>query len=239
MDRQHRRDLKHDKFVDEMSSLSTRANQNRRLLLIITCAVVALAVLGYGLYYYRSSREAKGQVALGKAIETIESPLVPPPGGQQPTPPNAKFKTDAERQAAAEKLFKEVETKYQGTDAADVAGLYLARLEALHGNTASARKRLQQFVDEHPRHLLVGGARYSLYQLRIDGGEAPQVAQELQAQIGKSDSILPSDTLLVLLAHAYDAQGNVEKSKETYRRISTEFPDSPYAIDAQRRAGPA
>jgi len=237
MDRQHRRDLKHDKFVDEMGSLSTRARENQRMLLLATCAVVALAVLGYGIYFWRSSRETKGQVALGKGIETIESPLMAPPGSQ-PTP-NAKFKTDADRQAAAEKQFKEVEAKFSGTDAADVAGLYLARIEALHGNTASARKRLQHFVDEHPKHLLVGGARYSLYQLRIDAGEAPQVAQELQAQIGKSDSILPSDTLLVLLAHAYDAQGNADKSKETYRRISTEFPDSPYAIEAQRRAGPA
>jgi TolA-binding protein len=237
MDRQHRRDLKHDKFVDEMGSLSTRARENQRLLLLITCAVVTLAVLGYGIYFWRSSRETKGQEALGKAIETIESQLMPPPGSQPI--PNAKFKTDADRQAAAEKQFKDVEAKYSGTDAADVAGLYLARLEALHGNTASARKRLQHFVDEHPKHLLVGGARYSLYQLRIDAGEAPQVAQELQAQIGKSDSILPSDTLLVLLAHAYDAQGNADKSKETYRRISTEFPDSPYAIEAQRRAGPA
>ena len=237
MDRQHRRDLKHDKFVDEMGSLSTRARENQRLLLLITCAVVVLAVLAYGLYFWRSSRETKGQEALGKAIETIESPLMPPPGS--PPTPNAKFKTDAERQAAAEKQFREVETKYSGTDAADVAGLYLARLEALHGNTASSRKRLQHFADEHPKHLLVGAARFSLYQLRIDAGEASQVGQELQAQIGKSDSILPSDTLLVLLAHAYDAQGNADKSKETYRRISTEFPDSPYAVEAQRRAGPA
>ena len=237
MDRQHRRDLKHDRFVDEIGSLSTRARENQRLLIILTAGVVILAVLGYGLYFYRSSREEHAQETLATAIDTIESPLLPP-AGSQPIP-NAKFKTDAERRAVAEKQFKAVESKFGGSDAADVAGLYLARMEALRGNTASARKRLQHFVDQHPKHLLVGGARYSLYQLRIDGGEAPQVAQELQAQIGKSDSVLPSDTLLILLAHAYDAQGNAEKSKETYRRIATEFPDSPYAMEAQRRAGPA
>ena len=237
MDRQHRRDLKHDRFVDELGTLSGKARDNQRFLYLITGAVVALAVIGYGIYFYRSSREQRAQDALAKAIETVESPLAPPPGGQPM--PNAKFKTEAERQAAAEKQFKEVEAKFSGSDAADVAGLYLARYNALHGDTASARKRLQHFVDEHPKHLLVGGARYSLYQLRIDGGEAVQVAQELQAQIGKPDSTLPSDTLLVLLAHAYDAQGNAEKSKETYRRIATEFPDSPYAVEAQRRVGPA
>lgn len=240
MDRQHRRDLKHDKFVDEIGTLSSRARENQRLLLLITAGVVLLAVIGYGIYFFRSNRERTAQSALGKAIETIESPLIPPPGtpGAQQAP-NAKFKTDAERLAASEKEFKDVETKFGGSNAADVAGLYLARIEALRGDTASARKRLQAFVDDHSDHMLVGGARYSLYQLRIDGGEASQVAQELQTQIGKTDSALPSDTLLVLLAHAYDAQGNSDKSKEAYRRIVTEFPDSPYAVEAQRRAGPA
>ena len=57
--------------------------------------------------------------------------------------------------------------------------------------------------------------------------------------MNKSDPVLPADSLLVLLAHAYDVQGNAQKSKEAYRRITTEFPDSPYALEAQRRMGPA
>ena len=237
MDRQHRRELKHDRFVDQIGNMSGKAKENQRLLVMITAAVVALAVIGYGIYFYRSSREQRGQDALAKAIDTIESPLLPPPGGQ--TTPGARFKTDAERQAAAEKQFKDVQAQFSSTDAADVADLYLARIEAQHGNTASARKRLEHFVSAHPKHMLVGGARYSLYQLRIDAGEGPQVAQELQAQIGKPDAPLPSDTLLVLLAHAYDAQGNADKSKDAYRRIVTEFPDSPYAVEAQRKVGGA
>ena len=240
MDRQHRRDLKHDRFVDEIGTLSGKAKENQRLLLMVTAAVVAVAVIGYGIYFYRSSREQRAQEALAKAIDTIESPLLPPaPAPGQPAMPGAKYKTDAERQAAAEKQFKDVQSQYGGSDAADVADLYLARLEAQHGNTASARKRLEHFISAHPKHLLVGGARYSLYQLRIDSGEGTPVAQELQAQIGKPDAPLPSDTMLVLLAHAYDAQGNADKSKETYRRIATEFPDSPYAVEAQRRVGGA
>ncbi|HEY6115788.1 MAG TPA: tetratricopeptide repeat protein [Candidatus Dormibacteraeota bacterium] len=240
MDRQHRRELKHDRFVDFTGSLSGRAKENQRLLLVITAAVVAAAVIGYGIYFFRSSREQRAQDALAKAIDTIESPLLPAtPTPGQPPAPGAKFKTDAERQAAAEKQFKDLQSQYGGSDAADVADLYLARIEAQHGNTASARKRLEHFVGAHPKHMLVGGARFSLYQLRIDGGEGAQVAQELQAQIGKADAPLPSDTMLVLLAHAYEAQGNADKSKEAYRRIVTEFPDSPYAVEAQRRVGGA
>lgn len=238
MDRQHRKELKHDKFVDELGTLSARAKANQRLLVTITAAALALALLGYGIYFYFSSRETKAQDALAKAIDTIQSPLLPAPGGQ--AMPGAKFKTDDERMAAAEKEFRDVESKYSGTDCADVADLYIARIEATRGNTADAQKRLEKFINDHPKSILVGPARFSLFQMRIESGQAPQVISEVQQQISKpAGSVLPADTLLIILAHAYDAQGDEAKSKDAYRRIVTEFPDSPYAIEAQRKAGPA
>jgi TolA-binding protein len=236
MDRQHRRDLKHDKFVDELGTLSSRARQNQRLLMTLTAVLVLGSVLVYGFFFYRSNREQKAQDALSLAIGTIDSPLQT--AGQQAAP-GAKFKTEAERTAAAEKEFKDVQTHYPGSDATDVANLYLARIEASRGDAKGAEGRLQSFVSEHPNNVLVGAVRYSLYQLRIENGEAAKVATELQTEIAKADSALPADTMLVLLAHAYDAQGANDKSKEAYRRIITEFPDSPYALEAQRRAGPA
>jgi TolA-binding protein len=241
MDRQHRRDLKHDKFVDEIGTLSGRARDNQRLLMTITASAVVIALLVYGIYFYRSNHEQKAQDALALAIETLDSPLLPAAGQQpqQQTTPNAKYKTDAERTAAAEKQFRAVESNYSGSDAADVAKLYLARIDAAKGDVSHARALLQQFISDHPKHLLVGTARYSLYQLRIDSGEVPQVVTEVNAELAKSDPLLPPDSLLAILAHAYDAQGNEAKSRDTYRRIATEFPDSPYALEAQRRMGPA
>jgi tetratricopeptide (TPR) repeat protein len=234
MDRQHRRELKRDKFVDEVGSLTARAKENQRLLITITAVVVVLAVIGYGIYFYGSTREQKAQEALGNAITAIDSPLIQP---GNPIP-DAKYKTEQERTTAAEAMFKAVQKDYSGTKAADVANIYLARIAASKGDVPTARKLLSDFISDHPKHLLVGAARYSLYQLRIANGEAPQVTIELNAELAKTtDQALPPDTLLSLLAQAYDAQGNSEKSKETYRRIATQFPDSPYAIDAQRRVG--
>src|SRR5258708_3361189 len=237
MDRQHRRDLKHDKFVDEIGSLSSRARDNQRLLYFIAGGAVVLAVLIYGVFFYRSNREQKAQQDLSTAIDTIDSPLMAA-AGSQPVP-NAKFKTEADRSAAAEKQFRSVSTNYGGTDASEVASLFLARIEAGKGDVAGARTRLQEFVHRNPKHLLVNGARYSLYQIRIDNAGAPQVAQELQAETSKSEPSRRADSLLSLPAHDFEAQRNPEKTKETYRRIVTEFPDSPYALEAQRKIGPA
>ena len=233
MDRQHRHDLKHDKFVDEIGALSVRAKANQRLLLAIAGAIVAIAVIAYGIFFYRGNQETNAQQALAMAIETMDATI----GEQKPEGSTAPhFKTEAERNAAAERLFRDVQSKFSGTDAADVAGLYLARIAVAKGDTRTARALLEEFVDEHDDNVLVGAARFSLYQLRIESGEAAKVAQELDAELAKTDPVLPGDSLLVLLAQAYDVQGNAAKSKEAYRRITTEFPESPYVVEAARRA---
>jgi predicted negative regulator of RcsB-dependent stress response len=233
MDRQHRHDLKHDKFVDEIGALSVRARANQRLLLLIAGAVVAVAAIAYGIFFFRGNREGQAQQALAAAIETNEATV------SAEKPQNATgpwFKTEAERNTAAERQFREVQSKYSGTDAADVASLYIARAAVTKGDTKTARTLLQDFVDEHGDNVLVGAARFSLYQLRIESGEAAQVATELDAELKKSEPVLPGDSLLVLLAQAYDVQGNLVKSKDAYRRITTEFPESPYVVEAARRA---
>lgn len=237
MDRQHRHDLKHDKFIDEIGELSQRARANQRTLLMIAGAAIAIALVVWGIFFYRSNQEAKAQDLLASAIETIESPLQPQAG--QPPVPSARFKTEAERLTAAEKQFRDVGAKYSGSDASDVAGLYLARIDASRGKNDSARALLTEFIEEHPKNLLVGGARFSLYQLRMEGTETAQVVTELNAELAKDEPSLPADSLLVLLAHAYDVQGNSEKAREAYRRIITEHPDSPFVLEAQRRVGGA
>ncbi|HJQ37833.1 MAG TPA: tetratricopeptide repeat protein [Thermoanaerobaculia bacterium] len=229
--------MKHDKFVDEIGALSSRARQNQRLLLLIAGSLVAVALIIWGIYFFRSSREAKAQAALASAIETSNATVQDAAAPNQPPPTGPTFKTEEERNAAADKQFKDVQDKFSGTDASDVAGLYIARGLAAKGDATNAKKILEDFIDDHGNNIAVGSARYSLYQLRIDSGEAVQVTSELNGELAKADPILPGDSLLLLLAHAYEVQGNAAKTREAYKRITTEFPDSPYAVEAARRAG--
>lgn len=234
MDRQHRHDLKHDRFVDEIGVLSDKARANQRLLYTLGGALVAIALLVYGFFFYRSNREENAQQALAIAIETFEAPVG---DQQQPAAGGPSFKTEAERAAAAEKAFSEVTSKYSGSDAADVAGLYLARIAVTKNDVPTARKHLEEFIRSQKDNILADSARFSLYQLRIENGEAAQVATEITAELAKSEPMLPPDSLLVLLAQAYEVQGDAAKSAEAYKRLTTEHPESPYALEAQRRVG--
>lgn len=237
MDRQHRHDLKHDKFVDEIGVLSGKARDNQRVLLLLAGGLLAIAVITYGVFYYLGNREDNAQVALSTAIETFDAPVGDVPPEQQATQTGPRFKTEPEKTAAAEKQFKEVQAKFSGTDASDVAGLYLARIAASRGDAKTARPLLEAFVKDQKDHILAGAARFSLYQMRIEAGEGAQVAVEVNAELNKPEPSLPGDSLLILLAQAYEAQGDAAKSRDAYRRITNEFPESPYVIEAQRRVG--
>ncbi len=239
MDRQHRRELKHDKFVDEVGALSTRARENQRLLIGIVGGLLVAAVLVYGVLFYRSNREQKAQEALASAITTMDSPLIATQPGQA-TAPDAKFHTEAERNAAAEKEFKDVQAKFGGSNAADIANMYLARIQASKGDMSGARKLLESFVSEHKSNILAQTALYDLYQIRIDSGEGQKVVDELDGELKKTDKqVLPPDALLALQAHAFEAMGSADKSRDAYKRIVTEYPDSSFVLEAQRRVGNA
>lgn len=235
-DRLNRKDLKHDKFVEDVGSAYTFARANRSQLLGALLGVLALALLTAGFIAYRARQENRAQSRLAEGIELMNAPVTET---RSPEMKGPVFKTEDEKIAKSEPVFNDVVTKFRGSDAASIADLYLARIAASRGDVASARPRLERFVEDHGDNLLAGPARQSLYELRIQAGEGQKVAGELEAELKKDKPVIPADSILSLLSRAYQNLGNSAKATEMNRRIITEYPDSPYFLDAQRKLPPA
>jgi len=229
-------DIKHDKFVEDVgSAYGYLANHRSRVLGFAALAVVVAALLvGYSLY--RGGQHKKAGEKLAEGIAVMETPVAMTSQTDPAKPAAKQFKTEAEKHSKAEPLFKEVVENYSGANAADVANLYLARIAAARGDLAQARPKLEAFVKEHNDHVLASSAKFSLYEMRLAIGEHQQVAADLEKELSDTDSLIPQDAALALLARAYEAGGNETKAKEAYRRIINEFPDSAYTLDAQRKA---
>lgn len=231
-DRLKRKDIKHDKFVDEMGTVYSSIRTNWSRLLGLAVGLIVLLGVIMAVFAWRNRQEASAQDKLASAIETIETRVGDP---ATPTTGANQFKTEAEKNAKAEQQFKEVVEKFDGSDAAGVAGIYLARLEAARGDVPAATKRLRDFLAEHPDHLLAGGVKLSLYEMDLASGDAKKVIGEMEKELSSSKGPIPTESLLSLLARAYEITGDQAKAKDAYRRLTTEFPDSPYALDAQRK----
>lgn len=232
MDRATRRDIKHDKFVEEMEIAYGVARKNAGRLVAAIVAVIVIAGAVWGFIFWQHKREAEAQVQLAEAIRKYETAVGQPgPGGK------VIYATEEQKLKETEPLFAAIASKYSGRDAADVANLYLAQILAAKGDLKNAETKLDEFVKEHPDHLLGAAARIGLYNARIATGAAgaKDAIKSLENELNDQKNPLPVDTVLALLARAYETSGDPAKARDAYQRIVNEFPDSPYTLEAQRK----
>ena len=227
-DRLSRKEIKHDKFVDEMETAYEVARKNVRWIVAAVVGIVVLIGVIVGVSLWLASQERKAQLRLAEAIEILDTPL------GQPSP-TGSYQNEQEKLDKAEPILREILDDYSGRDAADVAGLYLARLEAGRGEVEPAIEKVRKFVDSHPEHVLAQSARISLYDLRLSKGESQEVIADLEKEISGTDSPLPTDISLAILARAYEAGNQPEESRQAWQRLLNEYPDSAYTLEAQRK----
>lgn len=225
MDRETRHQIKHDKFVDEVTSFYDDVRKNSQKVIIGLVGVLAAIGLVFAVITLGARQERKAQTRLAEAMEIL---------GEQVGGEDAKYKTEEEKTAAAEPILNELENSYSRTDAAQVAGLYMAQIDLGRGEVDKAIARYEEFARKNSTHILAGSAQVSVWELKLE--KSPEsVVPELEAALNDTKSIVPQESVMMLLGKAYEKAGNAEKSQEMYRRVATEFPDSPYASEAQEK----
>src|SRR6185295_1168568 len=151
-----RKEMKTDKFAMEVGQTVDYVAHHRRQLLIYGSIAVAVAAIGFGVYWYLGHQQTVRAQALAYAILIQESPV----GPASPTAPMA-FATDDAKRAAATKQFSEVAGKYPGTNEGAVAKYYLGAIAADQGKMADAEKFCKEAADAGDRNYS-SLARFSL-----------------------------------------------------------------------------
>jgi tetratricopeptide (TPR) repeat protein len=127
--------MKTDKFAMEVGQTVDYVAHHRRQLLIYGSIAVAVAAIGFGVYWYFGHQQTVRAQALAYAILIQESPV----GPASPTAPMS-FATDDAKRAAATKAFSEVAGKYPSANEGAVAKYYLGAIAADQGKMADAEK---------------------------------------------------------------------------------------------------
>ncbi len=232
-----RKEIKRDDFASAMGRGVEYAGSHVRTIVYAVVGVLLLAALGIGIYYWRSHRATEAGQALAKAVKVYQAPVVTT-GAKPNDPESPSFPTPEAHRAAARKAVEKVRADYGSTVAGDVAGLYLAQIDAEEGKLAEARKLWQSFVDEHPKHMLAAEARLNLIHLDRQQGKAEEVVKELRGMlenVEKGDSPLPQDVLLHELGATLEEVKRPLEAAQAYQRILDEFPQSPYRQEAQQK----
>ena len=234
MTRLTRKEIKQDDFRAAVGRSVEYAESHVRTIIYAVGGVLALAAVAVAVYFYLGHRRQEASEALAEATKVYQAPIAATDA--KPNDPDAPtFPTEAARRARAKELLEKVRDDHGMSDAADVAGLYLAQIAADEGRLDEARKLWSDFVDEHADSMLAGEARLNLIDLDRKQGKAEQVVKDLQALLEKSDSPLPQDVILAELGKTFEQLHRTPEAIQSYQRIVDEFPQSPYLQEAQQK----
>ncbi len=230
-----RKQIKRDQFITLVDRGMAWMGQNWRTASMVIGCAVALGVAYWGVTLLVATRGGAAAHALSEAVATFAAPVGNPSEGIG----GARFATNAERLDAAEKAFRRISSRYRFTAPGRTARLYLARVAEERGDVDAAIRLLSELADKRSDNPVIGLATLDLLRLRLARGEGAQLVKELEAMVAGRDPRLPRDLALFQLAQLWERQGNAEEAVRLYRKLTEDFPESPYKFEAQQRLNAA
>jgi tetratricopeptide (TPR) repeat protein len=229
-----RKDIKRDDFASAVGRSMDYAESHLRTILLAVAGVVVLGLLVWAFSSFQGRRAVQANEELAQAMKVYRAPIdAAAPKPDDPKSPS--FRDEATRQARAKTLFEKVRADYGSSDAADVAGVYLADIAVREEQLDKARELWQGYLDDHKDTLLAGEVRTNLFDLDRKQGKGEQVAQTLRGMLDQADAPLPQDVVLHELGTTLEQLKRPQEAVQYYRKIVDEYPQSPYRSAAMER----
>jgi predicted negative regulator of RcsB-dependent stress response len=189
-----RKELKSDKFAQEVGLTVDFFEEHRQDLVRYggIAVVVALLAVGYG--YYSRHQHAARQEALYKAIETSEAQV-----GPAAQPGALSFPTQQAKDDQTTKQFTDLVNKYGGSAEAVIADYFLGSLKADQGDLPGAEKYLLEAADKgDDRYASL--AKLSLAQIYYQESRSDQGEKMLRDLMAHPTIFVSSDQAALVLA---------------------------------------
>jgi predicted negative regulator of RcsB-dependent stress response len=211
-----RRQLKQDRFV-EATNEAVHWTVEHRNTLITAVIVVVLAVAAFaGWSFYQSKQEEQASRALGKAVQTYESPLRQTAEATDPDASANTFATAKDRASAAYNEFLQIADKYPHSKNGHFAR-YMAGVSAIDkGDNAAAEQQLKKAADTDKDTAAM--AKFTLANLYRSEGKTDDAAKLYREVIDADRLALPQSEAQQALAEMYETKNPAEAVK-VYEQI--------------------
>lgn len=175
MDRITRKELKQDRFAQEVGHTVEFLGEHRRQAIRIGAIAIAVIVLVVGLMAWRRYQQTNRAAALSAAFE-IHSASV----GANPYAIRT-FNTAEEKRKAELQAFGDLAAKYPGTSEGAIAEYYLGVLAADKNNLTEAEKHFKVVMDEGDKNYasLATLSLSDIYQAQNKPAEAEALLRKL------------------------------------------------------------
>ena len=195
MDRQTRKNLKSDKFAQEVTHTFEFVSEHRSEVVRYGSIALGVIVIAAAIFFYMRHEATVREDALAQALR-IDLANV----GANPQQPAAmSFATAEEKEKARQKAFSELAARYHGSQEGSIAAMYLASDVADKGNLADAEKRYKDIMESAPK-AYAALARMALVQIYQAQGKGADAEKLLKEQIANPTSTVSKEQATIQLA---------------------------------------
>lgn len=230
-----RQDLKRNELGEALEAGIHYAEDHLRTILLAAGGLLVVALAGWGVFAWQSSRKANANELLARALSVAGAEVVES-GARPDDPLRPSFASESARRARALELFTELEDRYGSTSVGRVANVYLGEAAYEAGDRERARRYWEAYLEGDARSAVAATVRVNLFRLDREEGKAEALAATLQKLLEDPARSLPGDVLLYQLALTHDQLGRTAEARAAYRRIVDEHPQSPYYQTAQQQS---
>ena len=207
MDSVHRKQLKQDKFVEQVGHSVEYAAEHRDRMMKWGAAAVGVLVVAVGVYWYFSHQHRVRQEALHNAMQTYEAGV-----GAAGNEFLKSFPTQEEKDKAVVKDLSEVANKYSGKEEGRIAQYFLGLYHADKGNLTEAEKQLKP-VAESGKDAYASQAKLSLAQIYDSMGRQADAEKLLRALIDDPTILGSKEQATIALAKVLAKKNPAEARK--------------------------
>ena len=201
-----RKELKSDKFAQEVGLTVTFFEEHQKEIVRYGAIVAAAGLLFAGYSYYQRKQHGVREEALTKAIQVQEAAVGPSANG------GPSFPTQEAKDQETLRAFSDVRDKYSGSEEGEIAEYYLGAVKADQGKLAEAEKSFQEAARKGDQNY-ASLARLSLAQIYFADGRSDLGEKTLRELIAKPSIFVSKEQATITLARYLTLQKPAEARK--------------------------
>ncbi len=214
--------------------------RQREVVTGVAVVVVLLVVVVAGLAI-RQRGQSRRQAALAEAMLVLDAPVqaptpAMPAAGSRPATPETQapgtYPTDEAKLLAAVPKLQAAADDDPTSESALMARYHLASTFAALGRGQDALAAYDAVIAKGGSSFYAGMAKLGKATTQARMGQFQPAIETFKALADEKETSLPVDAVLMQLAAAYEASGNVDEAKKVRSRVVHEFPVSPYSTVA-------
>jgi predicted negative regulator of RcsB-dependent stress response len=207
VDRQTRKDLKTDKFAEDVFDVFGWASAHKTEVVRYGAALIALVLIVVGVMYYNRSQATTREEALSKALRVDEATT-----GATIEATSLHFDTEADKTKTKMQAFSELSTRYGGTQEGAIADMYLGSYAVDQGNQDEAERRYKRVADDGPK-AYASLARIALSQIYISEGKMADAEKVLRDAIANPSATVSKEQAQLALGELLSKSNPTEAHK--------------------------